>query len=175
MFVPVPVFADSEDGDILDRRDVQRILFGNESFWNDAEENPFIFRGEFIGTLNSLSVGAYFYKKINPLMKSYWGASYTNGWKHDRLLALKGTVLLTWERFFLQPVMGLDAGFGVLPRDEQNLFSHGIVGMDFLLAGNFGITARETWEFSNEPLVWEEVFYFGLKKAMFELGLFWQI
>lgn len=167
------LYADSEGSDILDRRDVQSILFDNSvSNYFDHES---LFRGEFVGGQKSVAVNAYYLKRLSTYVKSQWGATYEEMNDHSHLVGLKGAVFLNWDRYFAQPLAGVDVGYGVLPGRERNLFSHAILGMDFQVAHNFGISARESWGFSNYSFDPTEPFYFRLENAMFEVALFWQI
>jgi len=169
-----PLYADLESSDILDRRDVQSILFDNGSSSNVFNHDS-IFRGELVTGQKSLGVNAYYLKALNNFVKSQWGATYEDMHNDQHLVGLKGAVFLGWEKYFIQPFVGADAGFGLFPNKERNLFSHAILGMDFQIAHNFGISARESWGFSSYSFHLMQPFYFRFENAMFEIALFWQI
>lgn len=173
IFQASPIHAQS-DSDIIDRRDVQSILFGNDSgsnYFNHESD----FRGEFIGAQRSVALNAYYLKRLNPYFRSQWGASYEEFEDKTHIVGLRGGIFLSWERYFLQPIMGLDGGYGIAPNNERNLFSRALLGLDMQLAHNFGISTRETWGFSNNSFALREPFYFRFENAMFEVALFWQI
>ena len=167
------LYADSDASDILDRRDVQSILFDNGS--SSAFRGESLFRGEFVTGQKSLSLNAYYVKRLHTYVRSQWGATYEDMHDEQHLIGLKGAVFLAFEKYFIQPFVGVDAGVGLFPNKERNLFSHAILGMDFQIAHNFGISARENWGFSNNSFRLTEPFYFRFENASFELSLFWQI
>jgi hypothetical protein len=167
------VFANYGESDILDKREVQNILFGKGFSFFDGSNS--FYRAELIGTMKSVSMAAYFVKKIEDYLKTLWGVSYGDNMDVDKFLSLKGALFLSWERYALQPNLGIDAGWVVHPEKNRNLFSHAMIGLDYKIDENFGLSAREKWAFPNDPFPRRQPLRFKMRNAQFEVILSWQI
>lgn len=172
-----PVEASSEERDILDRRDVQSILFGNGSYgsYGTGFENSNVFRAEILSAQESFTAGAFYLRQLHDYVRSQWGLTYEEGVHHDHIVSLKGVLLLHWDRYFIKPFTGIDAGISVYPKMERNLFSHAILGLDLQVSRNFGLSTREIWSFPKIPYHWNQDVRFRFENALFEVVFYWQI
>lgn len=173
-FSSLSLIASNDENDILERRDVQTILFGEGvSYW-DFKPQKRVFRSELVGNHCALLVSAYYLNQMKSFLKSEWGASYELvGQKHRT--ALKGVFLLNWDRHLIRPFVGVDGGGYVAPKEERKFFAHGLVGADIQWTKRFGISLREVWTFPHRTVHWGHRVNMRFQNAIFELALYWQI
>lgn len=172
-FCTVTVFAFTDDDDILERRDVQSILFGQSSAYSHYLRDR-VFRAELVGDAESIRVGAYYLRRLYAFVKSQWGAEY-KGVGKDHSFDLQALVLLSWDRYFIQPFAGVGAGLELFPKKNRSIFSHSLLGADLQLTKDFGISAREVWDFPNSPIRLGQPVNLKFENAIFELVFYWQI
>jgi len=155
---------------------VQSIVFcnGTYDFGLFPNAQP-VFRAEAVATRESFNLGAYYLKRIYTYIQTEWGLRFQEDASHKHLVGLKGAVYLSLDRYFIRPFLGVDTGLNVYPKTERNLFSHSLIGADIQFDHHFGMSARETWSFSNNPFHPLQPFRFRLENAMFEVVFYWQI
>ncbi len=150
----------SEDKDILDRQELKTVRFDESSTPNtysdsvggelvlesDSERKAFLYI-EVGGSQKKFSGGLYYLHKLNTVLKTLLGLHYEEDFKKENTaLDARFFFLVGWDRYMLEPYIGLDAGGMILPKQDKYFFSHGLAGLDVHLTQRIGLSMRQFWK-----------------------------